>query len=312
MPLLDDVLGWWQQGGVAGSLGMKPVDVQLAEAGEKTPDRVATPLAKQVLPLDTSNPMWGWLSPAIIEGWHGTPHLFPSMEGAPLGKFTDAAIGSGEGAQAYGWGHYIAGNQRVGESYMLPGRHTGYTIDDKPLDFLKEAISNEPGRSKAIDEILTMGNVKDAQAKLLNNYRHYSERYPEQDWTQLKEAFDWLANNEHRIKPFGGYLLQVNIKPDEHEFLDWARPASEWKEDVLNRAVDLAGKLNLKVGNVTGGRLYVELTRHFGSQEKASKALHAAGIPGIRYLDAGSRTSGKGTNNYVIFDPSNLEIVGRR
>ena len=33
----------------------------------------------------------------------------------------------------------------------------------------------------------------------------------------------------------------------------------------------------------------------------ASTALRDAGIPGIRYLDGGSRKSGEGTYNYVVF-----------
>jgi hypothetical protein len=41
----------------------------------------------------------------------------------------------------------------------------------------------------------------------------------------------------------------------------------------------------------------------------ASEALRKAGIPGIRYLDAGSRGAGDGTRNYVIFDENLINIV---
>ena len=41
--------------------------------------------------------------------YHGTPHTFNAEEGAPLGKFKSAQIGTGEGAQAYGHGLYFAG-----------------------------------------------------------------------------------------------------------------------------------------------------------------------------------------------------------
>jgi hypothetical protein len=40
-----------------------------------------------------------------------------------------------------------------------------------------------------------------------------------------------------------------------------------------------------------------------------SAALQQAGIPGIKYLDAGSRRAGTGSSNYVVFDPSMLSIV---
>jgi len=40
-----------------------------------------------------------------------------------------------------------------------------------------------------------------------------------------------------------------------------------------------------------------------------SERLREAGIPGIRYLDQGSRGAGEGTSNYAIFDPSIIEIL---
>ena len=40
-----------------------------------------------------------------------------------------------------------------------------------------------------------------------------------------------------------------------------------------------------------------------------SQSLHSAGIPGIRYLDGGSRAKGEGSHNYVMFDPQTIEIL---
>lgn len=42
-----------------------------------------------------------------------------------------------------------------------------------------------------------------------------------------------------------------------------------------------------------------------------SRQLHEAGVPGIRYLDASSRSGRNETHNHVIFDPENIEIVRR-
>ena len=39
--------------------------------------------------------------------------------------------------------------------------------------------------------------------------------------------------------------------------------------------------------------------------------LRDAGIPGIRYLDGGSRGAGQGTSNYVVFDSDLTEILKR-
>jgi hypothetical protein len=48
-----------------------------------------------------------------------------------------------------------------------------------------------------------------------------------------------------------------------------------------------------------------------GGDEAAARRLLDAGIPGIRYLDAGSRASGHGSHNYVVFDPRTINIVKR-
>jgi hypothetical protein len=46
-------------------------------------------------------------------------------------------------------------------------------------------------------------------------------------------------------------------------------------------------------------------------QAAASNYLRSLGIPGIRYLDQGSRSGGKGTSNFVVFDDQIPKIVGR-
>ena len=41
----------------------------------------------------------------------------------------------------------------------------------------------------------------------------------------------------------------------------------------------------------------------------ASKALSEAGIPGIKYLDGGSRDAGDGTRNFVVFNDKHVQIT---
>ena len=57
-----------------------------------------------------------------------------------------------------------------------------------------------------------------------------------------------------------------------------------------------------------GASLYQLLGKRFGNNDAASTALQQAGIPGIRYLDGGSRGAGKGLSNYVIF-PGNEGLL---
>ena len=45
------------------------------------------------------------------------------------------------------------------------------------------------------------------------------------------------------------------------------------------------------------------------TRPEASERLQDAGIPGIKYLDQGSRAAGTGSSNYVVFDPSIIDIT---
>ena len=45
------------------------------------------------------------------------------------------------------------------------------------------------------------------------------------------------------------------------------------------------------------------------NSKKASDVLNKAGIPGIKYLDQGSRGAGEGTRNFVLFDDTIPKIL---
>jgi hypothetical protein len=57
----------------------------------------------------------------------------------------------------------------------------------------------------------------------------------------------------------------------------------------------------LNLYNQLAGRLNVRNPSPMSGSEAASDFLQKAGIPGIRYLDQGSRVGGKGTSNFVVF-----------
>lgn len=60
-----------------------------------------------------------------------------------------------------------------------------------------------------------------------------------------------------------------------------------------------------------GSVTYNKLIKMLGSPEKASEYLHSIDIPGIKYLDASSRNTDKGTRNFVTFGDEYPQIVKR-
>lgn len=65
--------------------------------------------------------------------WHGSPHLFD--------EFSLDFIGSGEGAQAHGWGLYFAKSQAVAEGYRKRLTQSVLTYDGKELTELPEDVA---------------------------------------------------------------------------------------------------------------------------------------------------------------------------
>ena len=118
-----------------------------------------------------------------------------------------------------------------------------------------------------------------------------------------------------RIAPLAKSIKQVQEKaiykvdlPDSAiaRMLDWDKPLSQQAPGV-QKAVQGVWDANfikmVKSGKVpaladaNGSDVYTAL----GKSPEMAAQLRQAGIPGIRYLDGGSRGAGSGTSNYVVF-----------
>lgn len=84
---------------------------RLPEAGKVREQNVETPTFEVPFTLtsETSKAKKGKQTELFQEAWHGSPHIFDA--------FSLHAIGTGEGAQAYGWGLYFASRREVAEYY---------------------------------------------------------------------------------------------------------------------------------------------------------------------------------------------------
>jgi|TARA_R110002051_G_scaffold300763_1_gene368293 hypothetical protein len=108
-------------------------------------------------------------------------------------------------------------------------------------------------------------------------------------------------------------MYEVNIHADPDDFLDWDTPLSQQSERVRGAAEPLMAQTRRSFPNIddpTGEGLSRAYASHRGNQlDVASGAMRDAGIPGIKYLDQGSRAAGEGTRNWVVFDDSLIEVL---
>ena len=225
-----------------------------------------------------------------IQTWHGTPH---EIEG---NKFSNEKIGTGEGAQAYGIGHYTAESKDLGNVYR------------------RKLTTEEGGKAEHPDQSiqLKIGRLED-QIKQLNQ-------------SDNPNAKSMIKAYENRISELdkAGNLYKVEI-PDEliAKYLDWDKPFSEQHPDVQKALAKYdpdtyhpsgsdydENELGQMAYHRIAGKENIRNPSPVSGDRKASQKLNELGIPGIRYLDQGSRGKG-GTSNFVTFDPETIKILER-
>lgn len=236
------------------------------------------------------------LPSAPIRAYHGTPHK--------VDRFSMDKIGTGEGAQAYGWGLYFAENKDVARGYQ--SRIAGADWVDKnnrPMSSLEigEEVYNQARKDGF--------SVKDAD-ELRSYWSHYAQQGGMAGTRGIKSIKAVIDGKGIRLKQRGS-LYTVDLLPDEEEFLDWDKPLNDVAAKKISTPniwalIDPDGYGFTK--QIAGHRVYQILAQKLGPKE-ASQLLANSGIPGIRYLDGNSRADGQGTRNYVIFDDKLVRIL---
>jgi hypothetical protein len=222
-----------------------------------------------------------------IDVYHGSPHRFE--------EFDASKIGTGEGAQAYGHGIYLAESPDVAKTY--------------------QSAQSPSARKATMTLQASDGNVNKAIAAMKKEVAtmtaHKDSPYLRQGaFQETQDALNYLQQMKKGAAPQTGALYTADL-PDEmvDRMLDWDKPLSEQPEIV--KTLQEAGLLQqaMKAGGFSQKDIDSGLMegRHLLSASKSGKAtesevLRAIGIPGVRYLDAGSRgQGGSGTRNFVVF-----------
>ncbi len=257
----------------------------------------------------------GDLMPANQEGkigYHGTPN-------APFEAFSNNAIGTGQGAQSYGYGHYIAENAATGETYQksLSGKmNTSAALSDA-----QSAIKTAGG-----DKVKAVKNLTD----MLANETDTALRQRMQNSVRLIKSGNADAGK--------GSLLKVEID-DKHidNMLDLDKPMSKQPEILnkipmkdqqkLQQVLEDHGQ-DLELNELTGNefRQLIERSYNEGYLQPSTKSLYGTavnpagdassylsgrGILGNKYFDSKSRVTGEGTRNYVVFDGKHIKVLGQ-
>lgn len=247
--------------------------------------------------------------PKFLDVYHGSPHRFPPTERNLLGEFDANKIGTGEGAQAYGHGLYLAEAPMVAKGYQLalaPEKNVTSLTDkakfvrvgDKSInpDTFDVDISQEliDAAKLGKNEFINFANQRKSRWQELANDESYKFRTYAQD--KLSEYNNLIKEADKSGVTYtgGGNLYKVDL-PDAMipKMLDYEKHLSEQSDQVQKILLPYQKEIGSSFG--TGEQILKELAfdrKMKGldySPSAVSKQLQEMGIPGIKYLDEKSR-----------------------
>lgn len=263
-----------------------------------------------------------------VDAWHGSPYRFD--------KFTTQAIGTGEGAQAFGWGLYFTDLKSIARNYADTLSRDKKSIYEENLfinegeEFLRHAYFND------------LKNASLSQVK-----ESYYDRYPIQKPLSEKEEreiyeeeYDNLISRRKlqddiynkrkdevakELEKLDRNLYKVSLHkgktPDQYTWLEWDKPLNKQRANELISklterqreqafgygisGIQTEGEFYKKLANALGGNLR-------GGDKNASLFLLENGIDGIKYpaesISRGVTSDTARGFNYVVFDENAVSI----
>lgn len=226
--------------------------------------------------------------------WHGGPNRWAPEPGFPQGRPRLDMMGTGEGAQMYGPGFYSAEQRNVADNYAP--RDLDY--EDAVLARYKQAENAQDYEAMSIWE----------DALLHETPNSIRARYAGPDYdAATRETANRVADELAQI-PLGSSIYKLDIPDaDAAKLLDYDAPISQ-QPQVVRDAIDRLGFMPDNPDKMAGGDVWFRMRQQLGEQQ-AADAMRKAGVPGLRYKDAGSRgtDSASGTRNFVVWDQNVLD-----
>lgn len=282
---------------------------------------------------------------SYIRVYHGSPHRFDRFSMDSIGT-GEGAQAFGHGlyfAESRGVAESYRRQLTKGQftpgpaSVTLNGKELAdqdlidaYGLTEGDVKDMRWQISNDQGIDDALDTYRRPADATGVDPEMAGRIAAALER--------LK------AEGAVGMRPEPGNLYGVDLAVSRDELLDWDKPLSEQPakarealepllrptkeqtaadDDLLAELMSgegadelIAASKDMAMPEMTGAQIYESLSGGgsnsvFGNSRasmKSAQRLREAGIKGIQYLDAGSRTEGDGSRNIVMFDDELIHI----
>lgn len=250
--------------------------------------------------------------------WHGSPHKFD--------KFDASKIGTGEGAQAYGHGIYTAEHPAVAQQYADSVKDMGAIKDiNTKLSQLSKEMEQYRGAEygkfrdpKGYELKAQYDALMDARSGVSQAPGNlYKVDLPDE---HIAKMLDWDKPLSQQAPGVRDLLRKQGISGKSWDVQALGDGPQGYLNDryVYDNAFDARKQINelraqgyyaRPFGDAMGkNKTGAEFVHDLNDPAQQSERLRTMGIPGIRYLDGGSRSAGQGSSNFVIF-PGNENLL---
>jgi hypothetical protein len=233
-------------------------------------------------------------------------------------------MGSGEGAQAFGWGGYIGGleDTAIGYRNALSQGNKVISIDGvrgaEPTAIESWVLSQGGDAKKAYDKLSTSAAAKEKSDKLSTSskvddlgmgFSEYDMALMDYNDFQSKlNEIKALEGKKLTLEPSGN-MYEVEVDADMDNILDWDAPISQQSDFIKNAADKFIKKytndgdeplVKAILGKDPTGESVYELPQFLPKSgsllssklpKESSEYLNSIGVKGIKYFDGSSRNT---------------------
>jgi hypothetical protein len=170
--------------------------------------------------------------------WHGSPHDFE--------KFLTTKMGTGEGAQVYGWGLYFSSAKDVAQHYRDALGTKNFNLRDSATWVAESGEGLDKDEQRAIAAqykymITGSGVWRDLRQEYDRAWmdaRSEGSAERERYWRKAIDTLDGLRDRIDKI-PSSGRLYNVTVKQMNDKFLDWDKPLNDQSKFVRDALATL-------------------------------------------------------------------------
>lgn len=253
-----------------------------------------------------------------VDAWHGSPYEFD--------KFELSKIGTGEGAQAFGWGLYFTDLESIARNYadklsqkdsVLISEVDKSDLSEKSKTLIKGHYINSDSKESAIELLKANSDGSSDFVDAINFLQKYKE-----------------PKNLYKVS------LHKGKTPDQYTWLEWDKPLTDdflkkfnkelsnydWDDIYFTNDEDTANEDKKARFVETGEDLYKAISSQLWKwngdradwssnkrmDKDASEMLLEMGIDGIKYpaesISRGATSDTARGFNYVVFDENAVSI----